>query len=43
MDMAAAFVEVLAGKEFAEFTRVGLELDAKSKEDDIFAVVHGLL
>jgi hypothetical protein len=43
MDMAVAFLEVLAGKEFAEFTRVGIELGAKNEGDDEFAAVHGLL
>lgn len=42
MDMAVAFLEVLAGKEFTEFNRVGLELSARNQEDDEFAAIHGL-
>lgn len=42
MDMAVAFLEVLVGKEFAEFNRVGLELSAKDQEDDEFAAIYGL-
>lgn len=42
-DMAVAFLETLAGKEFAEFSRIGLELNASSEEDDQFAAVYGLI
>ena len=41
--MAVAFLEVLAGKEFAEFNRAGLELGVRNQEDDEFAEVHGLV
>lgn len=41
--MAVAFLEVLAGKEFAESNRAALELGARSQEDDEFAAVHGLI
>jgi len=42
-DMAIAFLEALAGKEFAEFNRTGLELGARKQDDDEFAVIHGLV
>lgn len=41
--MAVAFLEVIAGKEFSEFNRAGLELGARNREDDEFAAVHGLV
>lgn len=41
--MAVAFLEVLAGKDFAEFTRVGLELGARGQEEDEFAATYGLV
>ena len=41
--MAVAFLEVLVGKEFAESSRVGLELSARGQEDDEFAAIHGLV
>ena len=40
--MAVAFLEVLAGREFSEFSRVAMELSAKNKEDDEFAAIYGL-
>lgn len=43
MDMASAFVEFLAGKEFAGFVRAGIELGVKNQEDDEFAELHGLV
>lgn len=42
-DMAVAFLEVLAGKEFAEFSRVGLEVATRNQGDDEFAAVYGLV
>jgi len=41
--MANAFLEFLAGKEFAEFVRAGIELGVRNQEDDEFAEVHGLI
>ena len=41
--MANAFVEFLAGKEFATFNRVGIELGVRNQEDDEFAELHGLV
>jgi len=43
MDMASSFLEVLAGKAFAELVRTGIELGVKNREDDEFAEVHGLV
>ena len=43
MDMANAFLEFLAGKEFAAFIRSGIELGVRNSEDDEFAAVHGLV
>ena len=43
MDMANAFVEFLAGKEFAAFNRAGLEFSVRNQEDDEFAEIHGLV
>lgn len=41
--MASAFLEFLAGKEFAEFVRAGIELGVRNREDDEFAALHGLV
>jgi hypothetical protein len=43
MDMANAFLELLAGKEFAALVRGGIELGIRNQEDDEFAELHGLV
>jgi len=41
--MANAFVEFLAGKEFAAFNRAGLEFSVRNQDEDEFAELHGLV
>ena len=41
--MANAFLEFLAGKEFAACVRARIELGVRNQEDDEFAEVHGLV
>ena len=43
MDMANAFVEFLADKEFATLIRTRIELGVRNQEDDEFAEIHGLV
>lgn len=43
MDMASAWMEHVAGKEFAATARAGMELSAKEEGDDEFAAVFGLV
>lgn len=43
MDMTAAFVEHLSGKEVSEFIRARIELSCRDQDNDEFAAVHGLV
>ncbi|KAF9648219.1 class I glutamine amidotransferase-like protein [Thelephora ganbajun] len=43
IDMSSAFLEFLAGKEFAAFVRGRIELGVRNREDDEFAELHGLV
>ena len=43
IDMASAFLEFLAGKDYATSARIGLELIPNAQDDDPFAKIHGLV